>query len=128
MRIFGCFEDRRRGTLFDDATGVHDRDARGEPAQDGQIVGDEHDGEPEALLEVDDFPHQVPRDHDVERGGGLVEDHQTRSQREGHGDPDPLPHTPRELVRISVDHPRIEIHHGHELPARRRAGPHAAGA
>ena len=70
---------------LDDLAEVHHRDPVGDLAHHRQVVGDEHVGQPELVLEV---LHQVDdlRAHrDVERGDGLVGDHQLRASARARG-------------------------------------------
>ena len=51
-------------------------------------------------------------DADVERRGGLVGEKQGRTAGKRHGDHDPLPHAPGELIRVFAD-PAFRRGHTH---------------
>ena len=74
---------------LDDVAEIHHRDAVGDVADDGEVVGDEEVGQPELVLE---FAHRVQHlglDRDVERARGFVTDDEVRVDGQG----------PREVTR-----------------------------
>ena len=87
---------------FDDAAGIHDRDAVGHLGDDAEIVGDQHQ---RGTGVFDQFVQQVEnlRLHgDVERGRRLVGDQEVRFAGDRHGDHHALPLATGELVRVEV--------------------------
>ena len=58
--------------VFDDPAALHDDDAAGEEAGDGDVVGHQHDGNAEAGDQGADEVEQAGLDGDVEAAGGLV--------------------------------------------------------
>jgi len=55
--------------------GVHHRDPVRQLEQQGQVVGDEDDGEAELLLELHDLGQDVALHHHVECRGRLIHNH-----------------------------------------------------
>ena len=100
VRVHGRREDLIAGPLLDDAPRVHDRDPPAHRGERRQVVGDEDDGQPEALLEVLQQPQHLSLDHDVQRGGRLVGDQQARLAGEREADEDALALAAGELVRV----------------------------
>ena len=102
---------------LDDAPGIHHRDTVRGLGDHAHVVGDEHHRRAalgaEALEERDD----LRLDRDVERGGGLIGDEQTRLGGERERDDHALAHAARELVRIVLD----------SAPRRRECRPRAGG-
>ena len=80
---------------------VHDGHAFDEAGHQGEVVGDPEDGHAETLLQTVQQLHDLRLDGRVERGGGLIGDQEARLAGDGHGGKNPLPLTPRELVRIA---------------------------
>ena len=91
---------RRRD--LDDPAEVHDGNAVGDVADDGEVVGDEDVGEVELLLQLDEQVQHLRLDRDVERRDRLVGDDELRLQHERAREPDPLPLAAAELVRVAV--------------------------
>ena len=87
---------------LDDPAEVHHRDAIRDVADDREIVGDEHVGEVELALQLDQQVQHLRLDRDVERGDRLVRDDELRLQHEGPREPDALPLAATELVRVSA--------------------------
>ena len=94
--------DRR---LFDDASGVHHGDAVGHLGDDAEVVGDEEEREPEALLQIAQQVENLRLDRDVERGRRLVGDEQRGPAGERDRDQRALAHPARELMRILAHAP-----------------------
>ena len=90
-------------TRLDDLAEVHDRDAVGQLANDGEVVGDEHVRQPQPGAQVDQQAHDLGLDADVERRHRFVEHEQRRRDRQGSGDADALALAARELVRVPVE-------------------------
>ena len=91
-----------RPGLDDPAPGHHAHPVR-DLAHDGQIVGDQQQRHPEALLEVLQQLQDLRLDGDVERGGRLVGDQQVGLVRERHRDHHPLALAAGELMRIGAE-------------------------
>ena len=87
---------------LDEPAGVHDRHPVRELEQEREVVGDEQDGEAEALLQLDDLREDLALDDDVERRRRLVHDHDLGVGGERHGDHDPLAHPAGQLVGIAL--------------------------
>ena len=100
VRMRGRREDLVARPLLDDPPRVHDRDPPAHRGERREVVGDEDDGQPEALLEVLEQPQHLRLDHDVERGRRLVGDQQPRLAREREADEHALALAAGELVRV----------------------------
>jgi hypothetical protein len=96
--------------LLDQRPEVHDPDDVADVPHHRQVVRDDQEGEAEALLQLLEQVQHLRLDADVEGGDRFVGDEQVRLERDGPGDPDPLPLTAGELVRVA--------------PARGRGQPH----
>ena len=77
---------------------LHDGNAIGYLADDGEVVGDEEHGERVGAAEAGEKIEDLGLDGDVERGGGLVGDEEAGSVDDGHGDEDALALAAGELV------------------------------
>jgi hypothetical protein len=95
-------EHGRRRPLFDDATGVHDRDPVGDLGDDRQVVGHVHHCEPSLAPQPVDLLEHPRLRHDVEPGRRLVEHDERRLADEGDRDRHALLLAPGELVRIAA--------------------------
>ena len=84
-------------------------------AHHGEVVGDEQEGQREALLQVDEQVDDLRLDVDVERGDRLVGDDQRGLDRERARDADALALAAGELVRIAVDRARVEADQREQL-------------
>ena len=93
-------EERRDRRLLDLAAGIHDHHPLRDLGHHAEIVGDQHDGGADAVLQVAHQVEDLRLDGDVERRGRLVGDQQLRVAGQRHGDHHPLAHAARELVRI----------------------------
>ena len=100
--MYGCFGsaksklDRR---FFDDASGVHDRDAVRHFGDDAQVVGDQEQRESEPSLKVAEQIEDLRLDRDVERRRRLVGDEERWPAGERQGDEGALAQAARELMR-----------------------------
>ena len=103
VRVDRVLVDLVRGPDLDDLAQVHHRDPVGDVADDAEVVGDEHVGEPELVLQVLEQVDDLRLDRDVEGRDGLVGDDHLRLQRERAGDADALALAARELVREALD-------------------------
>ena len=103
VRVPRRAEHRIGGALLDDAAGIHHVDAVGVARDDAEIVGDDHQGDPEALAEVFHQLQDLGLDGDVERGGRLVGDDQRGIAGQRDGDHHPLTHAARQFVRVLVE-------------------------
>ena len=93
----------RTGPCFDDAAGVHHRDAIRRLGDDAEIVRDQQQRQIELALHLAQQLEDLRLHRHVERGGRLVGDDQRRSARQRDRDHHALPHAARELVRVVVD-------------------------
>ena len=97
--MLGREEDVLRGTLFNDAAGVHDGDAIGDLGDDTKVVSDEEESEFHFAAELVEQFEDLFLHRDIESGGGLVGDEQFGIGGESHGDHDALAKSAGELMR-----------------------------
>ena len=99
----------------------------GDLGDDAEIVGDEQHARPAPLLQILDQRQDLRLRGDVEGGGRLVGDQESRVEHHRGRDHDALPLAARELVRIDLEKAlRLRQAHGrHDLdhPSRRSAAP-----
>ena len=100
---------------LDDLAEVHDGHAVAHVAHDRQVVGDEHDRQPELALHVAQQVQHLRLDRHVERRDGLVGDQQLRLQRERARHADALALAAGELVRVAVVVLGVQADHLHQL-------------
>ena len=81
---------------------AHDEDAIAELERLGQVVGDEHHGLADLVVQADDLVLHVAADQRVERGERLVEEEHVRVAGERPGETDALLHAAGELVGVGV--------------------------
>ena len=81
---------------------LHHADPVGDPAHDGQVVGDEQQAQPLARLQVGQQIQDLRLDRHIQRRCRLVRDQQVRPVRQRHGDHHALPLPARKLVRIGA--------------------------
>ncbi len=98
----GAREQRLARRVFDDLPRVHHVHPARALGDDAEVVGDEQDRHPEALLEIGEQRQDLGLDGDVERGGRLVGDQQAWTVDQRHRDEHPLAHPAGELVGIAV--------------------------
>jgi hypothetical protein len=103
--MFGGMEDRRHGRLLDDLPGIHDDDAVAHLRDNTEIVGDEEHRHAQLRRQPPDQREDLRLDGDVECGGWLVRDEQTRRTGNPHADYGALAHTAAELVWIILGAP-----------------------
>src|SRR5690606_410655 len=107
---------RGRVDLGEPAALGEDRDPIAEPDRLVDVVGDQHDGLAQAVLEVPHLRLQPPPYDRVDRAERLVHQQHGRIRREGARHPDALPLPAGELVRIAVGvHRRVESDESEEL-------------
>ena len=75
-------------------------------------MGDDHDGQAEAVAQLGEQPQDVVPVARVERADRLVAQQQLRSGRQRPGDGDPLPLATGDLARLTVPQRRLEPHLG----------------
>ena len=102
VRVAGVLEDGPHAALLDDPPGVHDDDAVGHLGDDAEVVGDEQDRRPGALLQPAQQVEDLRLHRDVEGGGRLVGDEQLRVHRQRHGDHHTLALAAGELVLVAL--------------------------
>ena len=117
---------------LDEAAEVHHADAVGDVADDGEVVGDEHERQVEPLLEVDEQVDDLRLDRDVERRDRLVGEDDVGLDGQRPGQPDALALATGELVGIAIGgvgrepdevqqlgHPPVDVQRGLRRPRRR---------
>ena len=97
-----CPDDLLGAADLDDLAVTHDHDVIAELERLGEVVGDEHHGLADLVVEAQDLVLHVAPDERVERAERLVEEHDLGIHGEGPGQPDPLLHAARQLVGIAV--------------------------
>ncbi|ESR71714.1 hypothetical protein T266_08105 [Pseudomonas aeruginosa VRFPA05] len=90
-----------RVAALDDASGVHQDDAVGQGQRFFLIMGDEHRGQPQLLLDAADLFAQVLADARVEGRQRLVEQQQARARHQRAGQRHALALAAGELVRVA---------------------------
>ena len=89
--------------MLGDAAEIHHHDVIGDLGDDAQIVGDEHDGHAQLVLQVlDQIEDHRLRGH-VERRGGLIGDEELGLATQTQRDHRALPHAAREFERVGVE-------------------------
>src|SRR5260221_1462270 len=104
------FEDIRIRPGLDDAAEIHHRHALAKIADDAEIVRDEDEGEPAALLQALQQQQDLRLDRDVEGGDRLVRREQFRVPRQPAGEADAPALPAAELLRIA-DSPNLWAAH-----------------
>ena len=87
-------EDCRDRCAFHDLSGIHDDHFICEFGNHAQVVSDDEDGHPQALLQFAQELKDLRLDRDIESGRRLVGNQQRRLAGQCHGDHDPLTHSP----------------------------------
>ncbi len=108
VRILRALEDVAARGVLDDAALVHDEHALGRLEDDAEVVADEDGGEALRLLQLGDRVHDRVLHEHVERGGRLVEHHESRFEREGQCDGHALTHTAGQFTREAGEDLRRE--------------------
>ncbi len=88
-----------RRALLDDLAAAHHHDPVGDLCRDAEVVGDHQDAAADVVDQPAQHPEHLGLHGDVQRGGGLVGDHQAWVARDGHRDHHPLPQAAGELMR-----------------------------
>ena len=112
------------GADLDDLAEVHHRHPVGDVAHHRQVVGDEHVGQAELVLQILEQVDDAGLDRHVERRHRLVEHEQLGLERERPGDADALALTAGELVRVAAGVLGLEAD---ELQQLARPAPAAVG-
>ena len=94
--------DLRRPGLLDEPAEIHDRDPVADMLHDAEVVGDEEVGQAELALKPQEQVDDLRLDRHVEGRDRFVAHDQPGLERQRPRDPDPLPLSARELVRIAV--------------------------
>ena len=76
------------GADLDQFAAMHDGDAIAEIANDGDVVGDENEGQIEAALDLEQQVKDLRADRYVEGGGRFIGDDDARIERQGAGNAD----------------------------------------
>ena len=96
----GLLDELPRRRQLHDATGVHDRDAVGEVARAGEVVGDVEEGQLALLLQLGEQVQDLGAAGGVDHGDGLVSHEVVGLEHHGAGDADALALPARERVRV----------------------------
>ena len=105
-----------RGVLLEDAAHVEQGDAVGQLDGLVEVVGDEDDRLVDPGLEPEQLVLQAAPDDGVDRPEGLVHEEDGRVGGQGPGHAHPLLLAAGELVRVAVEHGRLEAHQVGQLP------------
>ena len=89
--------------FLDGTARVHDHDPVAHLRDDAEVVRDEEDRRAALVAQLAQELDYLRLERHVERGRHLVGDEERRLEHERHRDHDPLPHSPRELVRVVVE-------------------------
>jgi hypothetical protein len=92
--VRGCREQLGQAARLHQPAGVHHRHPVGQPGHHAEVVGDEDDRRPRALLHAAKDVQHLGLDRHVEGGGRFVGDQHVGVVGHGHGDDDPLLHAP----------------------------------
>lgn len=95
-------EDRLGRPEFADPSGVEDEHSIADVADDGEVVGDEQQGDAGVVLHLHEQVEELGLNRDVEGGDDLVAEQHLRFENEGPGDRDPLTLSPGKLVDATV--------------------------
>ena len=87
---------------FHHAAGVHDHDIVRHFRDDTEVMGNQHDGRIDLVLQAAEQVQNLCLNRHVQCGGRLVGDDQLRRTSQCHCDHDTLPHTAGEFVRVHV--------------------------
>ena len=103
--------------LLHDTPGVHDHHVVRHLSDDTQVVGDEHDGGIDLILQVAQQIQYLRLDGHVQGRGRLIGDDDPGAARQGHGDHDALAHTAGQLVGEVLIHALAvgDAHHLQQL-------------
>ena len=91
------------GAVLHDATAVHHTDVVCHVSDHAEIMGDDDERRPCLALQVTHEFGDLRLDRDIQSRRRLIRDEQARGVDERHGNHDPLPHAPRQLVRIVIN-------------------------
>ena len=94
----GVGEDLLRRALLHDTSRIHDHHVVRHLGDNAQIVGDEHDGGIDFVLQVPQQVQDLRLNGHVQRRGRLIGDDQAGAARQGHSDHDTLAHTAGQFV------------------------------
>ncbi|MBV8428811.1 MAG: ABC transporter ATP-binding protein [Hyphomicrobiales bacterium] len=108
-------EQRAAVRQFDQLAQIHDGDAVRQVLDDGEVVADEEQREPEFVLQIGEQVDDLRLHRDVERGDSFVADDQVRARRERAGDADALALAAREFVREATHRIGRKAHLVHQL-------------
>ena len=112
-------EEVVRARLLHLAPRVHDHHPLRGLRHHPEVVGDEDDGRPDLLLELEHEIQDLGLNRDVEGGGGFIGDEDRRIAGEGHRDHHPLAHPSGHLVGILLG-PAPRLRDLHEVEHRGR--------
>ena len=118
MRRIG--EQRRGGSLLDDDSAPHDRNAIADLRRDSEIVSDEEHGKPKPFAQIHQQAENLRLDGDVERADRLVGDQQFGLHRKCPRNADPLSLAAAKLMGKAIRGAGIELDEFEQFD---RAGP-----
>ena len=84
-----------------DASALHESDAIAQQESLGYVMGDKHNGRAKAFLEQLELPLQFGAGQGIERSERLIHEQDWRVRRKCASQPNPLPLTARELMRVA---------------------------
>ena len=96
-------QDLLGGPDLDDAPEVHHRDPVGHGPGQAEVVGDDHDRDPQLVAQLHQQREDLAADRCVEVRHGLVGDDHGRVEHEGARDHDPLALAAGQLVRVQEE-------------------------
>ena len=119
----GASEDPSHRPFLDHPAEIHHRDRIGHLGDDAEVMGDQHQGHADIVLQLPEQIENLGLDRHIERRRRFVGDDQLRPARQRHGDHHPLVHAARKLVGVFLDPPiRIgdadPVEKGHRFPGR----------
>jgi hypothetical protein len=108
--VHGGGVERVAPGLFDDPPEIHHRHIIGEVLDNSEIVRDEKIRKPKFILEIAEQVQHLSLYRDVQCADRFIADDEIRIARQGARDPDSLPLTTREFVRVTAGVHRGEPH------------------
>ena len=123
VRVLRRVEDETGRSCLDDASQVHDGDAIGDVANDGELMRDKNHRQVEFPEKLCQQVEDLRLNGDVERRYGLICDENARARRKRTRDRDPLPLAAGKLTRVALGRARRQPdeleHRFHVLSCRR---------
>ena len=117
-----------RRPLLDNAPAFHHDDTVADQAHHMQVMADEEIAHAQLRLEIGEQVEHQRLHGDIKRGGGLIQHHQIRFERDGAGDAHTRLLTAGELVRKAIQQIKRQAHGGGEVFAAGAQGRRRHGA